>query len=159
VAEALRQRLNDPIRSVRIAAASSLRASLDLSSPVGREFAHYLDNNLDQPSGQLQAALFNLSRNDLPAAQLHLQRAIAWDKHSAPPREELAVVLSRLNRPQEAVEALKEAVRVAPDNADVRFHLGLAYNELGDIKNTADQLEAAVRLDPRHARAWYNLGL
>jgi tetratricopeptide (TPR) repeat protein len=159
VAEALRRRLNDPVRSVRIAAASSLRASLDLKSPAGRELARYLEANADEPSGQLQTALFCLSRNELPSALAHLERAIKWDPYSAPLRQQLAVVLSALNRPKDALEALKQASQVAPDNADIRFHLGLAYNEVGDLKSAAEQLAAAVRLDPLHASAWYNLGL
>jgi tetratricopeptide (TPR) repeat protein len=159
VAEGLKRRLDDPVRSVRIAAASTLHASLDTNSPAGRELLYSLDNNADQPSGQMQKGLFCFARNDLQSALLHLQKAVAWDPYSPPLRQQLAVVLSALNRPQEALETLKEACRLTPRDAESHFQLGLAYHELGDLKNATEQLAASVQLEPRHARAWYNLGL
>jgi tetratricopeptide (TPR) repeat protein len=159
VGAALERRLEDPFRSVRIAAASTLHASLDTNLPAGRELLHSLDNNADQPSGQMQLGLFWFARNDPQAALLHLQKAVAWDPYSPPLRQQLAVILSALNRPREALETLKEACRLTPRDAESHFQLGLAYNEVGELKNAAEQLAAAVELDPRHARAWYNLGL
>lgn len=159
VSNALYQRLDDPVRSVRVAAASCLRSTLDPSSPAARDFAHYLKNNADQPSGQMQLAIWCFSRNDLPGALAHLQKAAAWSPYSAPIQQELAVVFSALNRPKDAVEALKEACRLAPKDAESHYKLGLAYNESGDIQSTVKELEAAVELDPNFAVAWYNLGL
>jgi Flp pilus assembly protein TadD len=159
VADSVRQRLEDPVRSVRVAAASLLRATLDPNSRAGREFALYLDSNADEPSGQMAKGACYFARNELSTALVHYQKAVAWDPFSAPTRQELAVVLSALNRPQEAFAALKEACRLAPRDADAHFHLALACNELGDVKGAADELNVAVQLEPRHARAWYNLGL
>ncbi|HYG35837.1 MAG TPA: tetratricopeptide repeat protein, partial [Clostridia bacterium] len=156
---ALRKRLEDPVRSVRIAAASTLRANLDQASPAAREYLHYLDNNADHPSGQLQKGMYFLARNEPASALPHLQKAIAWDPHSPPFRQELAVAYSLLDRPQDAVDTLKEACRLAPEDADCHYQLGLAYNEIRDLKNAAAELEKAVRLDSHHVRAWYNLGL
>ena len=55
VSEALRRRLNDPSRNVRLAAAWSLRASLDPASPAGRELRHFLEVSADQPGSTGQA--------------------------------------------------------------------------------------------------------
>jgi protein O-GlcNAc transferase len=71
----------------------------------------------------------------------------------------LAVTLSALNRPQEALEALKETCRLAPQDPESHYKLALAYNETGNLKEAAGELAATVKLDPRHAGAWYNLGL
>ena len=57
----------------------------------------------------MQLAIWCFSRNDLAGALAHLQRAAAWDPYSVPIQQELAVVFSALNRPKDAVEALKEA--------------------------------------------------
>ena len=158
-ASALQKKLDDPSRSVRIAAAMALRATVDPGSQAGRELQQFLDNNADEPSGQMQKGIYLFAREDASGALRHFEQAIAWDPYSAPLRQEEAVVLSALGRPQEAVEALKAACRLAPNDAESFYKLGLAYNELGDLKQTAEELATAVRLDPRHAAAWYNLGL
>ena len=156
---AVRRRLDDPVRSVRLAAAAALGPRLDPGSPTGREFQQFLDNNADQPSGRMQKGIVCYAGNELTAALGHLRKAVEWDPYSAPVRQELAVVLSALNRPREAVAELQEACRVAPRDAESHYKLGLAYNELGDLNATARELETAVQLEPRHSAAWYNLGL
>src|SRR5437773_1552414 len=159
VSEGLRRRLDDPSRSVRLAAAWTLRASLDPDSATARELRHFLDSNADQPGGQMRKGDYFLARNDPQAALLRFQKAVAWDPYSAPFRQQLAVALSALNRPREAVETLREACRLSPNDAESRYQLGLAWNEAGDLDQARKELETAVRLNPRHASAWYNLGL
>jgi Flp pilus assembly protein TadD len=159
VASALRRRLADPVRSVRIAAAGALGGALDADSRAGRELLHYLDNNADEPNGQMQQGIYCFARNDLTSALRHFQKAAEWDAYSAPIRQELAVALSALNHPEEAVAQLKEACRLAPRDAESHYKLGLALNELGNLNGAAQELETAVQLEPRHSAGWYNLGL
>ena len=159
VAPALQQRLQDPVRGVRIAAAATLRSTVDPASKAGRDFEAYLQNNADEPSGQMQMGLYLSARSDLAGALKHFQKAVAWDPYSAAMRQELAVTLSALHRPREAVAELKEACRVAPRDAESHYKLGLALNELGDLAGAAQELETAVKLEPRLGAAWYNLGL
>ncbi len=157
--EAVRRRLDDPVRSVRLAAAAAMGPALEPTSRAGREFQQFLDNNADEPSGQMQKGIVCYARNELTAALQHLRKAVEWDPYSPPMRQELSVVLSALNRPKEAVAELQEACRLAPRDAESHYKLGLAYNELADLNAAARELETAVQLDPRHSAAWYNLGL
>jgi tetratricopeptide (TPR) repeat protein len=159
VVEALTKGLADPRRSVRVAAAEILAAGLDPASQAARDFKGFLANNADQPSGQLEAGVYAFARNDFPEALGHLRKAVAWDPSSGPMRQELAVVLSAMNRPQEAVDALEAACRLAPNDPDAHYKLALAWNEAGDLNRTVAELKLAVGLDPHYARAWYNLGL
>ena len=159
VREALRRRLDDPVRTVRLSAAWSLRATVDPGSTAGRELDYYLNHHADQPVGQLQLGHYWLARGQLEKALAHLGRAVQWDANSASFRHELAVALSMGGRAREAVEQLEAACRIEPREAEYRYKLGLAWNELGDQKRTINALEEAVRLAPGHARALYNLGL
>ena len=159
VEAALKARLADPSRDVRLAAAWALRSNLDLQSRAGQELMEYLQFNADQPAGQMQAGIFCYSRQDVPGATEHLQKALSWDPYSTPIRVQLAVVLSRQNQPQQALEVLKDGCKFTPKDAELRFHLGLAYNEAGDLAEAARQLQQAVQLNPRLGSAWYNLGL
>ncbi len=159
VGKAIRQRLGDPVRSVRIAAAWSLRSNVDPTSKAGIELLSSIQFHADQPIGQMQQGGYSLSRNNPRDALAHYQKAVDWDPNSAPIRHELAVVLSVLNRNAEAAAELETAIKLDPRNAEYPYKLALAWNELGDTQKTIAALETAVRLNPGHARAWYNLGL
>ncbi len=157
--EALKRALQDPVRSVRLAAASSLGSKLDLTSAAGQEFQRYLEVNADEPSGQVQLGISCSLHHDLDSALRHFQKAVEWDPHSPPFRHELAVTFSALGRPQDALRVLQDGSRLSPRDAQSHYDLGLAYNELSDVRGAATELHLAVGLDPRHALAWYNLGL
>ncbi len=159
LSSAVQDRLDDPSRSVRVAAAWALRADLPPGSKAGDELAHYLAINADQPTGQLELGAFSLARGQTTDALTHYQKAVGWDTNSAPIRHDLAVVLSMLGRSNDAIEQLQAASRLEPNDAEYQFKLGLAYSEVGSLDRTVAALEKAVQLDPRHARAWYNLGL
>jgi len=159
VAQVLQTALSDPSRNVRVAAAWSLRATVDESALAGRELSHYMALNASEPVGQLNEGNYAFARNDLAAAVRHFQTAVAWDPYSTPMHESLAVVLSQLNRPSEAVATLQQAVQLSPQDAEAHYQLALAYDALGNLTNTLAELTAAVRLDPQLIPAWYNLGL
>ncbi len=159
ISSALQKKLSDPRRNVRVAAAWALRATLDLSSPAAADLKRFLEINADQPTGQMQLGGLELARGNATNALPYFQQAVRWDPYSPGIRHELAIVLSQLGRPQEAVVQLEEAVRLAPREAEFRFKLALAWNELGESAKVLAELEQAVQCNPRHARAGYNLGL
>ena len=159
VADALRQRLQDSSRHVRVAAARLLAATLDTNSLAGREYLHFLDHIADQPLGQMQRGVFEFQRGDPTNALKYFQTAVAWDPYSPGIRHELAMILSQLGRTDEAVKELSAAVKLAPNEAEYHYKLALALNETSDPSRVLTELEQAVKLDPRHARAGYNLGL
>lgn len=154
-----RKRLDDPIRGVRVEAAWGLRASLDTNSVAGRDLLNYLEHNADQPAGALQLGTFYFDRGDNERALSYFQRAVKWDPNSAPFHHALAVCLSVMGKPHEAVEELKIACRLAPREAEYFFKLGLAQNETGNLKEAVAALKQATEIDPQFAQAWYNLGL
>jgi predicted CXXCH cytochrome family protein len=159
VMAALRSRLADPVRSVRLAAAWSLRCELDLKSRAGRELNHFLDENADEPAGQMQKGEFFVGRGDFTNALAHYRKAVAWDARSAPIHRELALTYNLLNQSSNALDELTEAVRLNPRDSEYRYELALALNEEGYLTATVTELEKAVQLNPNHAQAWYNLGL
>ncbi len=159
VNEAVHRCLDDPSRSVRLAAAWSLRATLDTNSIVARELEQMMDRSSDQPGGQMRKGDFFAARHDPQTALLHYQKAVLWDPYSTPFRYRVAVTLFQLNRPREAIETLQEACRINPKDGEAHYQLGLAWNETGDIQRARQELEAAVQANPRLAPAWYNLGL
>ncbi len=159
VTKAIEPKLADPFRNVRVAAAWTLRATLDMNSPAAEDLKRFMEFNADQPVGQLQLGAFEIARGNLTKALGYFQTAVKWDPYSPGIRHELAIVFSQLGRPAEAVAQLETAVKLAPKDAEFHYKLALALNEVGATDRMLAELEQAVQCDPRHARAWYNLGL
>jgi tetratricopeptide (TPR) repeat protein len=57
------------------------------------------------------------------------------------------------------VQALSEAVQLAPDRALYHFHLGLAYFRNGQLRRALTALESAHHLDPENGRFHHHLVL
>jgi tetratricopeptide (TPR) repeat protein len=54
---------------------------------------------------------------------------------------------------QEAITALKKAIALEPENADMYFELGVAYNRLFQYQEAVKAFEKASELDPSNYRA------
>ena len=55
------------------------------------------------------------------------------------------------------MEFYKEEVRKNPDDALAHFGLGLAYDDLGEVKEAIKSYKHAIRIDPNFKEAHYNL--
>jgi putative PEP-CTERM system TPR-repeat lipoprotein len=51
----------------------------------------------------------------------------------------------------------KNAIQLAPDQAELRFSLGEVYSEIGDFTSAAKEFERAVKLDPNNSFMRINL--
>jgi hypothetical protein len=107
VASELRMMLADPVRDVRVAAAWTLRRSLDTNSEAGKDLQRMFDCNGDQPVGQFRIAMFHLDRGEPANALPHLLTAETWDPFSPPFRLAAADVLTELGRTNEAERELQ----------------------------------------------------
>ncbi|TAM46531.1 MAG: tetratricopeptide repeat protein [Gammaproteobacteria bacterium] len=107
----------------------------------------------------LRARLFRLLRRPHDAiAEYRL--ALAADRGFARAAHALAYLLADENRPGEAIQALRDAVRLEPANAAAWFNLGFLLHEREhQIDAAVPAFREAVRLDPKLDRAWYGLGL
>jgi tetratricopeptide (TPR) repeat protein len=157
--EVWRRLTRDPVRAVRLNAGWAGLNHLTPSDPLIAELDAVARHQSDQPGGRMRLALLANHRGDHDTAAANMRKAADWDGSSAAPLRDLAVHYSQQNRPRDAVEALREAVKREPNNADLPYLLSLAQAEAGDTKGTEESLLAAIRLDPNHARAHYNLGL
>ena len=144
---ALKPLLTNEARTVRIACAWALRATVDLKSVAGRELQTALDQEADQPRGQYQKALLFESRKQPTQALANLQKAIGWDVFSPPLRTETADVLSQFGQVRQAGN-LEVACQVRPESPELRLLLGQAWAQARRFDKAADALQEAVRLAP-----------
>jgi tetratricopeptide (TPR) repeat protein len=104
----------------------------------------------------------NLAGHHDAAGEAHrtlpcLERAVAANPQHRRARKELALWLAAHGKAREAIAQFETLREVAPNYADVRFHLGLLYLERGDVDLAGDELTAALAANPRYTRAALNL--
>jgi tetratricopeptide (TPR) repeat protein len=65
----------------------------------------------------------------------------------------------KLGWTQDAIQAFPQVIRIAPENADAHYNLGVAYTEMGRLPNGIKAYQQAVRLKPDFDQVHYNLGV
>ena len=137
---ALTTMLKDPVRNVRLAAAWTLRATLDMQSRAGQDLKRRLDLEADQPLGQFKTALFMFSRQQLAEALKHLQKATAWDPISPPFLCTQAQVEDQMGQLGEALKTLDRAAATVPDDPHIPYVRAMILRRNG----RDDEAKAAV---------------
>jgi len=87
-----------------------------------------------------------------------LDQVIKEDAGIMEARQVRANIFLQLDRPEEAVEECKEALKVDPEYNAAIFTLAQAYRRLGKYEEAIAGFERAVQLDPRDAKPHVNLG-
>lgn len=60
---------------------------------------------------------------------------------------------------KEAINSYQKALKIDPNNVDVRVDGGTAYFNLNFIDEAIREFKKGTEINPRHAKAWYNLGI
>lgn len=71
----------------------------------------------------------------------------------------LGVTYIELKRYEDAVGALKEALRIRNSASDTHYQLSIAYGKLGFPDQQRKELEITLAFDPKNAQPNYDLGL
>lgn len=123
---------------------------------------------LDDRSGRarywLGMTLYALNRND--EALEAFEQSVRADRFWAPGHMGMGLVYMRLpNRRLDAREAMREAMRLAPGNAEYQYAMGMTYMDqgeedwlIGSHQDGRDFFQRAVELDPLHPDAHFQLG-
>jgi predicted CXXCH cytochrome family protein len=164
--ELLAPLLFDPVRGVRLAAASRLAAApAELLKPYQQqalkealdEYVAAMEYGLDLPHaghnlGNLYAAIGDAAR-----AESAYRQALRVDDRAYGTKTNLAVLLSGQGRNQEAETLLREVLEDFPDQHEVAYSLGLLLAEMGRYREAVVFLRRAAEGMPGHPRAARNL--
>ena len=71
----------------------------------------------------------------------------------------LGLIYTRLERYEEAIKVLKEAIQFRPDDLNANWNLGFAYWSMGDMEKATAQMRKYTKLDPKNAEAHNIIGL
>jgi predicted CXXCH cytochrome family protein len=156
--------LSDPVRAVRIAAARAL-AGTDLlaltpeqQTALVKATAELIAAEMvdaDRPEAHLNLGLLDLRRRGLPEAEKEYRIALRLDPRFVPALVNLADLDRARGMDEEGAELLKKAMEIEPDNADVRYALGLYLVRKHDYPGALDLLRRAHELVPDNARYAY----
>jgi tetratricopeptide (TPR) repeat protein len=105
----------------------------------------------------LTAYYLTLERR-LPEAVKWLERARRNDPNNPNTLLFLGMNYLELDKPKKAREALVHGVARHPDDAQLRFQLGIAEDRLGHFTDAVDQFQAVLKIDPKNAAAMNYLG-
>ena len=151
------QALNDPVRSVRLAAALSVPRMDALDSGLQAELAEYLEHTSDSPMGALRLAAYRTQKGDREAAWELCQRAVRFDQYNPEAYRLAAVQLQTAGFTEDAFRMLRDGLALDPKNAYLHFNIGLLQAETGDTDKALEHLQRAVGFQPTLVDAWYNL--
>jgi predicted CXXCH cytochrome family protein len=156
--------LSDPVRAVRIEAARAL-AGTDLLAltpeqqtalvKATAELGAAETVDADRPEAHLNLGLLDLRRRQLPEAEGEYRTALRLDPNFVPALVNLADLDRAQGRDDEGAELLRKAMAIEPDNADVRYALGLYLVRKRDYPAALDLLRRAHELMPDNARYAY----
>jgi predicted CXXCH cytochrome family protein len=156
--------LGDPVRAVRIEAARAL-AGTDLlaltpeqQTALVKATAELVAAEMvdaDRPDAHLNLGLLDLRRRQPIEAEGEYRTALRLDPNFVPALVNLADLDRARDMDDEGAELLKKAMAIEPDNADVRYALGLYLVRKHDYPEALDLLRRAHELMPDNVRYAY----
>ena len=168
LAKLLAPMLYDPVKSVRIEAASRLAGDMEkqLKEEQRKLFGKVLQEYIDttEYTADFAASRHNLAnlyaKMDRPEDALkQYEQAIRIDNRFFPAKVNLAVMYNQRGQNKAAENLLREVVRDEPGLYDAAYSLGLLLVEMQNYREAVSYLERASDGLPGRARIRYNLGL
>jgi tetratricopeptide (TPR) repeat protein len=118
------------------------------------EAARYLEKALriapGYPASYYLAADLRLKRQDAAGALPFFEKAIAASPGDVDARLGMTQALVELDRIHDALAALQQAARIAPEEARIHFQLSRLYFRLGDEKKAEEEAALSAKLRPEH---------
>ena len=166
--EILTPLLRDPVRSVRIAAASALSDIVPGTlEGVEREalqdgFDEYVESerfNADRAEHWVNLAGFHFRQGDAPQAERDYAEAARRNPRFTPIYANQADMYRALGRDADGERVLLAGLGVLPESATLHHSLGLLYVRTGRTSEAMSELATAYRLAPESARFGYVYGI
>jgi tetratricopeptide (TPR) repeat protein len=155
IESSLRQFGDDYALTIRLGAIQMMEGKLEQAR---KTFRRAIDGNPDMALGHVALAQTYLrERHDEDAAGV-LAAARAKLVPDANLEHYYGLALVRLQKYQEAIAPLQQAIRLNPDDSEAYYLLGKSDAALNRIAAARAEFERAIHLDPLNAGAHYQLG-
>jgi predicted CXXCH cytochrome family protein len=160
--------LSDPLRTIRIGAASALAdvplgsASQEQRAAFERAAKEYVDSqryNADRADARVNLGLFEARRGNPALAEEELKSAITLDPLFVPAYVNLADLYRASGREDDAARVLRLGLGRVPRSAALHHALGLALVRAKQSALALQELAQATKLEPSNARFAYVYGV
>ena len=160
---ALWRSLDDPVRAVRVAAATAMSGAIDGASPTMHAAYERARSELlamyqlggDRPEAHVALAMVYANEHDLDRAETELHRALAIDPAFVPASVNLAELDRVRGRDDEAETCLRQALARVPGDPALQYALGLVLVRQQRMPEALEQLAAAAHDGTDDARRGY----
>ena len=168
VIQGLLDATGDPVRLVRVKAASALMQHGKVALPegyardLGKATGEYLASMMvrqDHWTSHHAMGNYFLEQGDAKNALMAYMAASKLDPRAVPPHVSASIALAKLGNLNKAEEELNTALRIDPKNALALYNMGLLKNEQGKSEEAITCLKEALKVDPTMAPAAFNLGV
>ncbi len=112
--------------------------------------------------GVLSLAALTVAASSPPnlAETLAAQQDLAADRpYDAEVHNDHGNLLMLAGHQEEAEQAYRRAIELAPDSALARFNLGILLQQSGRKKDALAEYQRVLEIEPRHARTHYQMGI
>ena len=160
--------LHDPVRAVRMEAASALAGEPERALPASQrpafeqalaEYIASLQFNLDRPDTAVSLGDLQLRRGATAAAEQSYRHALGLDPAFTPAHLHLADLARTHGQELDADRILRTALEYRPDAAELHHALGLSLVRQRRAQEALTELQQAAELAPEQARYSYVLAV
>lgn len=131
---------------------------MSISTAVNHLRAGCRSAAVGDPGLHLAEAPRLLADGHVTEAALACCRVLEWQPDHAGALQHLGIIVHQAGKHAEAVELLKRAAAMTPNDAVLQCHLGDAYRATGRLVEAEIRLRLAVALNPDFAEAFISLG-
>ncbi len=108
----------------------------------------------DKAEDQFKQGIKEFKKGNFPGAIHNFTSAIKLKPEAATYLSYLSLAYSKVpDKLKEAEEALQQAIKLEPFNADLHANLGLIYVKAGLKKKALSSFQKALKIDPEHDKA------
>jgi len=100
-----------------------------------------------------------LARNDVKAAGVLLETAVARNRATAAVYSQLAVVYEKAGRYENAIPAMRLAINLQPESENYRFQYGILLTNADAPAAAVIRIDEALKVFPRSPRLWLARGI
>lgn len=130
---------------------------VQMYSEAMKEILNLEENNLQNADSYFVKALILNETEMYDDAIKSLKKTIEYNSNHWEAYNLLGMIYARQENPI-AMEYFNTAVRLFPDNSEIRFDAGYVFQQFGETEKAIAEYSEAINLDSLYYQAYFNLG-